>query len=69
MAGAPGEEYAKLLAEVFAWFTDPTKFAQLKLEAKLDKLSTALTTCLNNRDLVAADLIYAELRKLSQGNG
>ncbi len=56
---------ATLLAEVFTWFTDPTKFAQMKLENKLEKLQNALKVALDNRAMDAADLIYAELRRLS----
>ena len=60
---------AQLLAEVFAWFTDPTKFTQLKLENKLEKLSNALKVALDNHAMDAADIIYAELRRLSDSKG
>jgi hypothetical protein len=56
---------ATLLAEVFAWLTDPSKFAQLKLENKLEKLQDALKVALDNKALDAADIIYNELRRLS----
>jgi hypothetical protein len=66
MAGIPGEDYARLLVEIFTWVTDPTKYAALSREKKLEKLRDALTVCLDNRDMAGADVLFAEYRKLLQ---
>ena len=66
MANDPITALADLVKEVFLWFTDPTKFQSLTRESKLEKLSEALKIALDNKAYGAADLIYAELRRLSQ---
>ena len=65
MANDPVTALADLVKEVFMWFTDPTKFQALTLDMKLEKLSNALKVALDARAMDAADLIYAELRRLS----
>lgn len=65
MANDPVTALADLVKEVFLWFTDPTKFAALTREAKIEKLQNGLLVALKNHAGPAADLMYNELRKLS----
>jgi len=65
MAEDPVTALADLVKEVFLWFTDPTKFTALTREAKIEKLQNALLVALKHHAGPAADLIYSELRKLS----
>lgn len=60
---------ATLFTEVFSWVTDPTKYQTLSREGKLAKLQEALKTALDNRHMDAADLLYGELRRMSESGG
>lgn len=69
MAILPGEGYAAAFREVFSWFTSRDGFERLTREMKVEKLLAMQKVCLDNRDTVGADLVYAKLRELSLETG
>jgi hypothetical protein len=60
---------ATLLNTLASWFLNPNGYATLSREDKLAKLHDGLKTALDAGAYDAADLVFAELRRLSQTTG
>lgn len=65
MSGDAGA-IATLLNTIVSWFLEPDGYAQLTREKKLEQLHGALQVALDNHADDAANLIFRELRRLSQ---
>ncbi len=56
---------AQLLNTLASWALSPDGYSKMRREDKIEKLQDALKVALDNKAYAAADLVFAELRKLS----
>ena len=71
MPGVPGAVGAGLtLANLLVgWFLKPNGYATWTREKKLEALAEGLKVALDEKNMEAADVIFAEMRKLAQETG